>query len=193
MATLSCLALTVALLAACGPSNTVRLLPPPSLEASMLPPANAPRLSVVLFADGREDRTALGVRRDGSAFEADGSLAQWVSNALAEALAHTGLQVSFATTVNEARKGNPDYLLTGELQEIWLRETSTTDITATMRIQYTLASREKKVLPRDSFSASQSRSGLPSKSKAEQLLLDTLNDLVNPTADKIFKTVTKGK
>ena len=47
--------LTVLLLSACGPSNNVRLLPPPPLDASVLPAPNAPRVSVVTFADKRQD------------------------------------------------------------------------------------------------------------------------------------------
>ncbi|MDE7370661.1 MAG: hypothetical protein K2N07_02755 [Desulfovibrio sp.] len=41
----------VLLLSACGPSNTVRLLPPPPLDASVLPAPNAPSVSVVNFED----------------------------------------------------------------------------------------------------------------------------------------------
>lgn len=52
--------LAALLLTACGPSNNVRLLPPPPLDASVLPAPNAPRVSVVAFADKRADQTTLG-------------------------------------------------------------------------------------------------------------------------------------
>ena len=56
----------LALLAACGPSNNVRLLPPPPLDASVLPAPNAPRVTVVAFEDKRMDQTVIGTRRDNS-------------------------------------------------------------------------------------------------------------------------------
>ncbi|MDR1857172.1 MAG: hypothetical protein LBR22_08475 [Desulfovibrio sp.] len=190
---LHCLILAATLLlGACGPSNTVRLLPPPPLEASLLPTANAARVTVVTFVDRREDITAIGVRRDGTAFETQGNLTEWVTSAMADALAHMGLQVSIAQTVNQARAGTPDYLVTGELQQVWLKETSTMDMSAVMRMDYTLANKEKRVV-RDNYSASQSRSGLPSNTMAEKLLQDTLNDMVRPVADKIYRAVRTKK
>ena len=116
--------LAVLLLSACGPSNNVRLLPPPPLDASVLPAPNAPRVSVVTFADKRTDQSALGVRRDNSAFVTSDDVAQWISRALADELARNGMQVTFALNVGQARSGNPDYLVTGQVDEAWLRETS---------------------------------------------------------------------
>ena len=74
----------LALLAACGPSNNVRLLPPPPLDASVLPAPNAPRVTVVAFEDKRMDQTVIGTRRDNSAFVTTDNVAQWISKALAD-------------------------------------------------------------------------------------------------------------
>ena len=74
----------LALLAACGPSNNVRLLPPPSLDASVLPAPNAPRVTVVMFEDKRMDQTVIGTRRDNSAFVTTDNVPQWISKALAD-------------------------------------------------------------------------------------------------------------
>ncbi len=183
--------LAALLLAACGPSNNLRLLPPP-LDASVLPAPNAPRVSVVTFADQRQDQSALGVRRDKSAFVTGDDVPQWISRALADELARNGMQVTFALNVNQARSGNPDYLVTGQVDEVWLREASATDISSTLRVSYVLANRQGRLL-RESLNASQSRSGLPSGAAADNLMLETLRDLVKPMAQKIVQAVQAQK
>ena len=182
----------VLLLSACGPSNTVRLLPPPPLDASVLPAPNAPSVSVVSFEDKRVDTASVGVRRDGSAFTTSGDAAEWISRALADELARSGFQVTFAANVNQARSGNPDYLVTGQVDEVWLKENSSLEITSQMRVKCALANRKGRLWS-ESCNASQSRSGLPSGSTADNLLLDTLRDLVKPMAQKIVQTIDAKK
>lgn len=182
----------VFLLSACGPSNTVRLLPPPPLDASVLPAPNAPSVSVVSFEDKRVDTSSVGVRRDGSAFTTSGNVAEWISRALADELARSGFQVTFAANVNQARSGNPDYLVTGQVDEVWLKENSSLEITSQMRVKCALANRKGRLWS-ESTNASQSRSGLPSGSTADNLLLDTLRDLVKPMAQKIVQTIDAKK
>lgn len=182
----------VLLLSACGPSNTVRLLPPPPLDASVLPAPNAPSVSVVSFEDKRVDTSSIGVRRDGSAFTTSGDVAEWISRALADELARNGFQVTFASNVNQARSGNPDYLVTGQVDEVWLKENSSMEISSQMRVKCALANRKGRLWS-ESCNASQSRSGLPSGSTADNLLLDTLRDLVKPMAQKIVQTIDAKK
>ena len=182
----------VLLLSACGPSNTVRLLPPPALDASVLPAPNAPSVSVVRVEDKRVDTSSVGVRRDGSAFTTSGDVAEWISRALADELARSGFRVTFAANVNQARSGNPDYLVTGQVDEVWLKENSSLEISSQMRVKCALANRKGRLWS-ESCNASQSRSGLPSGSMADNLLLDTLRDLVKPMAQKIVQTIDAKK
>lgn len=183
---------SLCLLCACGPGNNVRLLMPPALDNTVLPAPNAPRVSVVNFADKREDSTSIGARRDGSAFTTTGDATQWISRALADELARSGLQVTYALTTSEGRMGNPDYLVTGQLDQLWLRESSALDYSALIRVNCTLANRKGR-LWQESINSSQNRSALPSGSAAEKILLDTLRDLVKPMAQKIIQTVEKKK
>lgn len=182
----------LALLAACGPSNNVRLLPPPPLDASVLPSPNAPRVTVVTFEDKRMDQSVIGTRRDNSAFVTTDNVSQWISKALADELARNGMQVSYSISVNEARKGNPDFLVTGQIDEANIRETSTTDMSTSLRANYVLANRQARIM-RESLNASQSRTGLPSGSAADNLMLETLRDLVKPMAQKIVQTIEAKK
>ena len=174
----ACLALLFMLgiaLTACGPGNNVKLLPPPPIAASSLPPPNAPSVSVVAFKDSRSNPAVVGVRRDGSDFTTTGDVATWISRALADDLARKGFRVTYATDALEARNSSPTYLVTGTVDEVWLKENSAMDISAQMRMTVTLANRAGKIWTE-------------SCGNADNLLLSTLNDLIAPVANKIVDT-----
>lgn len=185
------IALFTLVLFACGPGNVVRLLPPP-IQVSNLPAPNAPSVSVVAFEDERLEPTAVGERRDGAAFTTSGDASQWVSRALADELARNGLRVTFASSVSQARSGNPDYLVTGSIAQIWLKEDSALEMSAQMRVSCTLANRKGKLWT-ETCNASQSKGALPTGGSADNLLLDTLRDLIKPLAQKIIQTVETNK
>lgn len=177
-------------LCACGPGNTVRLLPAPAIEASSLPAPNAPSISIVSFTDKRRDPEIVGKRRDGSAFTTNENVAQWISRALADDLARKGMRVTFANSTAQARSGNPDYLITGVVEQVWLTESSSVELTAQMRVLCTLANRKGKLWI-ETTNSSQTYGGLLSGSTADKLLLDTLKDLVQPLAQKVIATAGK--
>lgn len=185
---LTVLVCSALLLLACGPGNTVRLLPPPALPAASLPAPNAPSVSVVCFADKRSDTFSVGQRRDGTAFTTSQDVAQWISRALADELARDGLRVTFAESVAQARSGNPDFLVTGQVEQVWLKENSATEVSCQMRVNCALANRKGR-LWQETANTSQSRSGLPSGSWVDNVLLDTLHDLVKPMAQKIVGSI----
>ena len=178
------LALMLAMfLTACGPSNTVRLLSPAPAVNPVLPAPNAPRVTVVPFTDNRQDTTNLGVRRD--------DLAQWVSRGLADELRRQGVQVSYAMDENQARSGNPDYIVTGTVEQAWLREVSATELATSMRATYRLAPRSGRVV-KETLNSSQNRSGIPTGGAAEEIMLNSMRELVQPMARKI-KAIVDGK
>ena len=179
-------------LAACGPGNTVKLLPPPPIAASSLPPPSAPSVSVVAFKDSRPDPYVIGQRRDGSAFTTTGDTANWIGRALADELARKGFRVTFSTDARQARNSGPNYLVTGEVNEVWLKEVSATELSAQMRVTCTLANKAAQIWT-EPCNSSQSRTFLPGASNADELLLDTLNDLIKPIADKILQTAQDKK
>lgn len=180
------------LLAACGPGNTVRLLPPPAIEASALPQPNAPSISVVAFADKRSEPEIVGKRRDGSAFTTNNDVAQWISRALADELARKGMRVTYALDTAQARSGNPDYLVTGQVEQVWLTEASAVELTAQMRVLCSLANRKGKIWS-ETTSSSQTQGGLMASGSADNLLQQTMRNLVQPIAAKIISTIEKSK
>lgn len=180
------LMLSLTVLSACGPSNTVRLVYKPA-DSSVLPPPGAPRVTVVQFDDKRAN-TQLGVRRDNSSFVANAPVAEWLSRSLADEMARLGLQVSYATTLDQARSGNPEYIVSGVIEEMWLKESSTTEISANIRAQMVLSNRKGRILT-ENLSAAQTRKALPSSNTAEALLTDTLQELVVPAAQKAQQAI----
>ena len=186
------LVLLAFLATACGPANSVRLLPPPFQEGAVLPGPKAPRVTVVAFDDKRQDMTAIGSRRDNTAFVTNDSVTQWISKALADELARNGLQVSYADSVNQARAGNPDYMVTGDVDQVWLREKSATDLSTQMRVNYSVANRQNRIY-KETLNASQSRTVMPTGSAADNIMLDTLRELIKPMAQKIVQAIEAKK
>lgn len=186
------LVLLAFLATACGPANSVRLLPPPFQEGAVLPGPKAPRVTVVAFDDKREDMTVIGSRRDNTAFVTNDSVTQWISKALADELARNGLQVSYSDSVSQARAGNPDYLVTGDVDQVWLREKSATDLSTQMRVNYSVANRQSRIY-KETLNASQSRTVMPTGSAADNIMLDTLRELIKPMAQKIVQAIEAKK
>ena len=186
------LVLLAFLATACGPANSVRLLPPPFQEGAVLPGPKAPRVTVVAFYDKRQDMTVIGSRRDNTAFVTNDSVTQWISKALADELARNGLQVSYSDSVNQARAGNPDYLVTGDVDQVWLREKSATDLSTQMRVNYSVANRQSRIY-KETLNASQSRTVMPTGSAADNIMLDTLRELIKPMAQKIVQAIEAKK
>ena len=186
------LVLLAFLATACGPANSVRLLPPPFQEGAVLPGPTAPRVTVVAFDDKRQDMTVIGSRRDNTAFVTNDSVTQWISKALADELARNGLQVSYSDSVNQARAGNPDYLVTGDVDQVWLREKSATDLSTQMRVNYSVANRQSRIY-KETLNASQSRTVMPTGSAADNIMLDTLRELIKPMAQKIVQAIEAKK
>ena len=186
------LVLLAFLATACGPANSVRLLPPPFQEGAVLPGPKAPRVTVVAFDDKRQDMTAIGSRRDNTAFVTNDSVTQWISKALADELARNGLQVSYSDSVSQARAGNPDYLVTGDVDQVWLREKSATDLSTQMRVNYSVANRQSRIY-KETLNASQSRTVMPTGSAADTIMLDTLRELIKPMAQKIVQAIEAKK
>ena len=195
--TLALTLVTLTLLAACGPSNNVRLIYNTNTSA-VLPLPGSPSVAVVMFNDERT-RQYIGERKDGSVFTASSTIADWFSRSLADELGRQGVQVSFASTLEQARamRGYLDtvhnlrsgedglkIILTGTITDVWLQEQSATRVQCTIKAKVAL-SNKKGVLYSENLSSTQERQFIPSASAIESLLSDTLKDLLVPAAKKI--------
>ncbi len=173
---------------ACGPSNTVRLTYPPK-DSSVLPAPGAANVAVVLFADKRP-YMHLGVRSDGSTFAGSIAANEWISRSFADALSRHGLQVSFAESTEQARRAAPAYIITGIVHKAEITDASVTEVRANMQVEITLAGPQGRIM-NEGLSASQSEVGIITTSAAEKLLLQTVQDLVQPGAAKVAGKITQ--
>ena len=94
------------------------------------------------------------------------------------------MQVSFASTLEQARAANPTYIVTGTITDVWLQEQSATRVQCTIKAKVAL-SNKKGVLYSENLSSTQERQFIPSASAIESLLSDTLKYLLVPAAKKI--------
>ena len=180
---LSCLLVLCALLAACGPSNSVRLLAV-TPDKTVLPSPSAATVTVVKFDDKRPDPSSIGLRRDKSYFTTTDDAKEWAGRAAATALGSQGFQVAYAATTAEAIKGKPDYMLTGSLRDITVTEDSISSFTTTVTVKYALANSQKTLLT-ETLSSSQTHTGLPSSGAVENCLRQTLAEIVKSMAIKV--------
>ncbi len=173
-------------LTGCLAQNNIRLLYNAS-GASALPVATAPRVAVVVFEDQR-GRLDIGVRKDGSPFQPSSSVAEWVSQSLADELARQGAQVSLATSMTQAQAGQPDYIVGGVVERVWLTEQSMSKYDAVIRIQTRLYSQKQGVVTKN-FASQQEKTGIPGAALAEQTLSSTLGDVLKNASLSIMTSM----
>lgn len=185
---LGILGLLCVLLTACGPGNTVRLMYTPPAAGAVLPSPGAPTVTVVIFDDQRPQPTVVGIKRDGASISPNAQVADWVARSLSDELARQGLQVSYATTLSQAKAAKPDYIVTGVVREVWLKETNPTQMDVVIRVSINVAGAKGNIYT-ETLSATQDRQGLPTESAAENLLSDALRNILGPASQKIAEKI----
>jgi hypothetical protein len=112
----------------------------------------------------------------------------WVTRSLAGELTRQGLRVTYAQNLEAARASQPQYILTGELQELWMRESSRTDISARVKACISVAGHKGKLV-NESVTSSLSKQGLLGSSAAEELLYNLVQDLVQSVGHKTQQAI----
>ena len=88
-------------------------------------------IAVVEVADKRT-RSAIGVTNDGTEFFSRTSVAAWVSRALADELTAGGCDVQLHQRMMAF---DTDFVVTGDLEDVFVTQRSLTDYSATMRLR----------------------------------------------------------
>ena len=169
-------------------TSAVPLTYAPSKE-EVIPIAGAPTISVVTFTDARTE-TAVGIRSDGTAFTADGPVADWVSQALATELTRLGYVVTFAPTEAQAKRSGATYVVTGKVEEVWLTEVSSTSYEGRMRVAVQLHKNQLQLM-KNTFNSSLTRRVVPLSSVPKEVLAETLRDLVTPMTLAIRQKISQ--
>lgn len=174
------------MLTGCLAKNDVRLLYD-TAGAAAIPQATAPRVTVVQFEDKR-GTADIGLRKDGSVFQTSASVSSWVTQALADELARQGLQVSVALSMAQAQVNQPEYIVSGTVDKVWLTEKNISSYQAEIRVQVQLISSSQSTVTR-SFAANQEKTGIPGAKLAEDTLSGTLSDALTGAASSIVRSL----
>lgn len=166
-------------LTGCLAKNDIRLLYE-APGALTVPSATAPRVTVVQFDDKR-GVTDLGQRKDGTAFQSSTGVPGWVTQAFADELARQGVQVSVALSMAQAQVNQPDYIVGGTVEKVWLSEKNLSSYQADIRVQIRVYDKLQSHVTR-TFAAQQEKTGIPGAKLAEETLSGALSDALTNAA-----------
>lgn len=183
---LACLALCACLLAGCGPSASVHLYPVKA-SGGTVPSPSSITVTVVRPADERLS-TSLGERSMGGTFEAVEDPLDWVGHGIVDAVRAKGYQVTYAASDKEAAAGRAQCVITGAIKGLTIRQPNPASIEAIIIVKYRVA-REGRHVATETLTASQTKATMPTDKALQELLQDTLWDVVAGVADKVAAEV----
>ena len=166
------------LLAGCA-QNTVRLVYTPA-DPEMVPQSKAPSICVVAVQDIRT-KTAIGERSDGTEFLPESSVAAWFTQSIAAELTRQGFVVTTAPTEAVAAQGPAQYILISTIQDVWLKENSSTLYDCKMTLSIVLKGRSTPAIT-NTFNSSLSRRVVPLSKVPSEMLTEAMGDIVRPLA-----------
>ncbi len=167
-----------------GCAQNVVSLNYPAPKDTVIAKAGATTVCVVEFADKR-DKMDIGQRRDGGSFQARNNVAAWVSRAMADELALTGLVVTYADTMAAAKASGPKYIVTGVINEIWLTENSLTGYSCSLRVTVSLLRSDGSHITKNNYQSMLSKTVIPTSDVPQTMLSEGLVDLLRPAARNI--------
>lgn len=130
-------------------------------------------ISVVELKDKRP-QTAIGVTKDGKEFYGKISASEWVSRALHDELDKGGCQVEYHQKEYEF---DTDYTLTGDLEEIFVKQKSFSDYSASVRLQIAVTSKGKKVYAK-TYTSTLGKTTVPSPGINSKVLTELLQGMM---------------
>jgi len=169
--------LAVAALIGCSGKNAVDLRYAPA-GINVAPCAKT--ISVVALADKRE-QIAVGETKDGNPFFGKTSVTEWVSKALYDELAKSGCRVEFH---DKEYAFDTDYTLVGEIEELFVKQKSLTDYSASMRLKLDVKADGQKVFGK-SFATTYSKTTIVSPGVNSKVLTELLQGMMREVVPEI--------
>ena len=161
----------------CGGKNTVDLRYAPA-GINVAPCSKA--VSVVELVDKRE-QTAVGETKDGDLFFGKTSVTEWVSKALYDELAKSGCRVEYHEKEYDF---DTDYTLVGEIEELFVKQNSLTDYSASMRLKLNVKADGQKVFGK-SWATTYSKTAVVSPGVNSKVLTGLLQGLMQEVVPEI--------
>lgn len=162
----------------------------PTLQA---PASSGPEKDIsVCVIDFTNKRNAgvIGERLSGEKILPRTPVERWLATSLAEELKRAGYRVSTAETLAAALAAQPDYIVSGDAEEVWLAETSFTRYTGTIRTSITLLDGRGDHLTSNAYNCIYSKTVLPIYGVPQTLLADALQEMLLP-AVKLLHSVMR--
>ena len=122
----------------------------------------------------------LGERLNGDRILPRTPVERWLATSLAGELEHAGYRVSTAENLAVALAAQPDYIVAGEAEEVWLAETSLTRYTGTIRVSITLLDGQGGRITTNAYNCIYSKTVLPIYGVPQTLLADALQEMLLP-------------
>ncbi|MDD4952430.1 MAG: hypothetical protein PHV85_07780 [Desulfovibrionaceae bacterium] len=175
---LAAAAAVLGLLLACAAGNSVRLgYRVVGIEAR----AGDAELSLVAFKDGRGKKD-IGVNSEGQAFYPDSSVAEWVGWSLYDELRAAGAKVKYH---NLDTGFETDYVVGGEVLEVWVKQESATTYKAQVRAKV-VVSRGGETVHIEKFQSEVERVVFPGSQRPAEVLTEALQGLVTEAARAVL-------
>ena len=149
-------------------------------DANRLTPVGAKTLCVVAMADVRSS-ASIGQTREGADIYTEDDVRFWFNKAVAARMADLGFLVTHAETMEAAVQSNADYILTGEIHKVWLKETSLTSYEAQLSLFVTLRGRTGAIFT-NTMNSSSSQTVIPVTQKPDQVLKAAMRNLMETLA-----------
>lgn len=170
-------------LTACTPSNYVRLKYQSEHDIEQFAP-NAPKVTIVQLADERSTKrktaSEIGQRSDNSPFLSVSSVSEWITKALEQELSRRGVVTRFTRTPSEAT-GDTN-ILTGSVQEVWLKQRTGTEYGTKIVIKLKLNDN-----PATTYESNIIRQAIPFSDITEVTMTEALRTLLDNAVPKVVQ------
>ncbi|UZP69067.1 hypothetical protein N1030_08890 [Desulfovibrio mangrovi] len=177
---LAALSVLLLALAACGPTNYVRLRYTSELAPAHIQP-NAPTVAIVEFADGRSKKD-VGIRNDATPFIPVSSVTAWVSEALREELSRKGLNTRYVKSADEVAPG--EHVITGTVKKVWLKQNTLTAYSVSIEAAIAL----DDAMP-VTYRSEQERQDIPTGDVTEEHLSETLRTMLSSAVEDLLAKI----
>ena len=143
-------------------------------------------IAIVELADARP-QSAVGETKDGKAFYGKTSVPEWVSRALHDELARGGCQVEYHEKEYDF---DTDFTLTGDIEEIFVRQKSLSDYAASMKLRVAVTSDGERVFGK-TFSSTLGKTAFPSPGVNTKVLAELLQGMMRELVPELRDSLRK--
>ena len=160
----------------------------PRAETSNLPVLHAPRFIVIDF-DNMRTTPAIGTLRDGTTLKPRTLVERWVAEAIAAELRRRGYAAVAVENFAQALATKPDFIVSGDLEEVWIQQASITRYSSSLRMTVALMNGRGKNLTANNYNGTFTQFVLPGIGLPENLLPQALQEMLQSSVRDILTFV----